>query len=52
VVAVQSFEGDTVTYVIVVALLGLVMLLPIAGEIAKKMPNTTASAAGGSGNQT
>ena len=43
VVAVQSFSGDTITYVIVVALLGLVILLPVAGEIAKKMPDAKTS---------
>ena len=47
VVAVQSFEGPVITYVLIVALLGLVILLPVAGEIAKRMPDTKAAAAGG-----
>jgi len=47
VVAVQSFEGAVVTYVLIVALLGLVILLPVAGEIAKRMPGTKAAATRG-----
>jgi BASS family bile acid:Na+ symporter len=52
VVAAQNFKAPTLTYVIVLAIFGLVILLPVAGEIAKRMPNATASAAGGSGNET
>ncbi len=47
VVAVQSFGGAVVTYVLIVALLGLVILLPVAGEIAKRMPDKEAAASGG-----
>ena len=45
VVGVQNFSGDSLTFVIVIAMVGLAFLLPLAAEMGK---NATATAARGS----
>jgi hypothetical protein len=36
VVAAQNFDADVVTYLMVVAVIGLVVLMPAAGELGKR----------------
>jgi BASS family bile acid:Na+ symporter len=37
VVAVQNFDANVITYLMVMALIGLVILMPVAGELGKRM---------------
>jgi len=37
VVAGQNFSSDVITYLLVIAIIGLVVLMPVAGEIGKRM---------------
>lgn len=37
VVAAQNFSSDVITYLLVIAIIGLVVLMPAAGEIGKRM---------------
>ena len=41
VVAAQNFTTDVITYLLVLAIIGLVVLMPAAGEIGKRMKGTT-----------
>ncbi|UCF29124.1 MAG: bile acid:sodium symporter [Chloroflexota bacterium] len=41
VVAAQNFTTDVITYLLVLAVIGLVVLMPAAGEIGKRMKGTT-----------
>jgi BASS family bile acid:Na+ symporter len=41
VVAGQNFDMDVVTYLMVVAVVGLVVLMPLAGELGKRSKSTT-----------
>ncbi|MFN2233185.1 MAG: bile acid:sodium symporter family protein [Anaerolineales bacterium] len=41
VVAGQNFDMDVVTYLMVVAVVGLVVLMPLAGELGKRAKSTT-----------
>ena len=38
VVAGQNFNSDVITYLLVIAIVGLVVLMPAAGELGKRMP--------------
>jgi BASS family bile acid:Na+ symporter len=37
VVAAQNFTSDVITYLLVIAIIGLVVLMPLAGELGKRM---------------
>jgi BASS family bile acid:Na+ symporter len=37
VVAAQNFSSDVITYVMVIAIIALVVLMPAAGELGKRM---------------
>ena len=37
VVAAQNFGADVITYLMVMALIGLIILMPAAGELGKRM---------------
>jgi BASS family bile acid:Na+ symporter len=37
VVAAQNFSADVITYLMVIAIIGLVVLMPAAGELGKRM---------------
>lgn len=39
VVAGQNFDADVITYVMVIAIIGLVVLMPLAGELGKRSPD-------------
>ncbi|MDX1414303.1 MAG: bile acid:sodium symporter [Candidatus Promineifilaceae bacterium] len=41
VVAAQNFDSDVITYLMVIAVIGLVILMPAAGEIGKRMQNNS-----------
>jgi hypothetical protein len=45
-VAAQNFEGETVTYAVVIALIGLAILLPVTAEMGKRVTTESISAAG------
>ena len=38
VVAAQNFDADVITYLMVIAVIGLVVLMPAAGELGKRSP--------------
>lgn len=40
VVAAQNFTTEVITYLLVLAVIGLVVLMPVAGEIGKRMKGT------------
>ena len=42
VVAGQNFDMDVVTYLIVISVVGLVILMPLAGELGKRAGNASA----------
>jgi BASS family bile acid:Na+ symporter len=44
VVAAQNFDADVVTYLMVIAVIGLVVLMPTAGELGKRMQKAEATA--------
>lgn len=44
VVAAQNFSPDVLTYLMVIALVGLVILMPAAGEIGKRIQDSTTAA--------
>jgi len=41
VVAAQNFDSDVITYLMVVAIIGFVILFPAAGELGKRMKGST-----------
>jgi BASS family bile acid:Na+ symporter len=43
VVAAQNFDSDVITYLLVIAVIGLVVLMPMAGELGKRMPASEAA---------
>lgn len=43
VVAGQNFDPDVITYLMVIAVIGLVILMPAAGELGKRMKATDGS---------
>jgi BASS family bile acid:Na+ symporter len=46
VVAAQNFDTDVITYLMVIAVIGLVVLMPTAGELGKRAAAPAAEAAG------
>jgi BASS family bile acid:Na+ symporter len=46
VVAGQNFGPDVITYLMVIAVIGLVVLMPAAGELGKRMKTTAGSVDG------
>jgi predicted Na+-dependent transporter len=44
VVAAQNFDSNVVTYLMVIAVIGLVVLMPTAGELGKRAKSTSAEA--------
>ncbi len=44
VVAAQNFDADVITYVMVIAIIGLVVLMPAAGELGKRMADNMGEA--------
>lgn len=42
VVAAQNFNTDVITYLMVIAIIGLVILMPVAGELGKRIKGVTA----------
>ena len=44
VVAGQNFDSDVITYLMVVAVIGFVILFPTAGELGKRMKGETEAA--------
>jgi hypothetical protein len=47
VVGAQNFDSDVVTYLLVIAVIGLVVLMPTAGELGKRMSDSAARATTG-----
>jgi BASS family bile acid:Na+ symporter len=45
VVAAQNFDTDVITYLMVIAIIGLVVLMPLAGELGKRAASPAAEAA-------
>jgi BASS family bile acid:Na+ symporter len=43
VVAAQNFDADVVTYLMVIAIIGFVVLFPVAGELGKRESRAEAS---------
>jgi len=44
VVAAQNFDSDVITYLMVVAIIGFVILFPASGELGKRMKGEAESA--------
>jgi BASS family bile acid:Na+ symporter len=46
VVAAQNFDTNVITYLMVIAVIGLVVLMPTAGELGKRAASPATEAAG------
>ena len=45
VVAAQNFDTNVITYLMVIAVIGLVVLMPLAGELGKRSASPASEAA-------